>query len=121
MTPYEMRQKASRYRTEARVLEESAHTLRSVATSIRGLLSDIAGISRTVWQGPAASQFEYEAEAQSRNVDQQADEIAGEASSFESRASQLRSEANRLLHDASRIEAQQAASDPTGTVPSGAF
>ena len=119
MTPYEMRHKASRNRVEARVLEESAQTLRAVAGSIRGLLSGIAGISRTVWQGPAATQFEDEAEMQSRNVDQQADEIAGEAAAFESQAAQLRADANWLIHEASRIEAQQVATDPTGSLPSG--
>jgi hypothetical protein len=120
MTPYEMRQKASRNRTEARVLEEAAQTLRSVAGSIRGLLSGIAGISRTVWQGPAATQFEREAEIQSRNVDQQADEIAGEAAAFESIAAQLRADSNWLIHEAVRIEAQMAATAmtaPTGSPP----
>jgi len=114
MTPTEMRHAASRKRTEVRVLEESAHSLRAVAGSIRGLLSGIAGISRTVWQGPAATQFEREAEAQSRNVDQQADEIASEAGALETRADQLRAEASRLIHEAVRIEALQTVADPTG-------
>lgn len=119
MTPYEMRHTASRSRTEARVLEESAQTLRAVAASIRGLLSGIAGMSRTVWQGPAATQFEHEAEIQSRNVDQQADEIANEAGAFEKRAAHLRAEASRLAHEASRIEALQAVGDATGAPPPG--
>ena len=117
MTPTEMRHAASRKRTEVRVLEESAHSLRAVAGSIRGLLSGIAGIARTVWQGPAATQFEREAEAQSRNVDQQADEIVAEAAAFESRASGLRSEANWLIHEAFRIEAQQAGAPAAGPLP----
>jgi hypothetical protein len=104
-----MRLKASRDRTEARVLEESARTLHRVAGSIRGLLSDIAGKSRMVWQGPAATQFEYEAEIQSRDVDRQADAITGEAGQFESQAARLRAEANRLVHEAAQIEAEQAA------------
>jgi hypothetical protein len=119
MTPTEMRHAASRKRSEARVLEESAQTLRVVAGSIRGLLSGIAGISRTVWQGPAATQFEREAEAQSRNVDQQADEIASEAGALETKADQLRTEANRFIHEASRIEALQSVTDPTGAQPPG--
>lgn len=119
MTPHEMRHSASRNRTEARVLEESAQTLRAVAGSIRGLLSGIAGISRTVWQGPAATQFEHEAEIQSRNVDRQADEIASEANAFDRRAAQLRAEANRLIHEASRIEGLHALSDSTGGLPPG--
>jgi len=109
MTPYEMRQQAYRYRNEANVLEESAQILRSVAGSIRGLLSGIAGISRMVWQGPAASQFEEEAEVQSSNLDHQADEVAGEAAGFDSKAAGLRSSANWLLYEAARIEAEQAA------------
>ena len=119
MTPYEMRHEASRNRTEARVLEESAQTLRALDGSIRGLLSDIARISRRVWQGPAATQFEHEAEIQSRNVDQQADEIANEARAFETRAAQLRAEANRLVHEASRIEGLQATTASLGGLPSG--
>ena len=109
MTPYEMRQKAYRNRTEANVLEESAQILRTVAGSIRGLLSDLVGISRTVWQGPAATQFEEEAELQSRSLDGEADSIVAEATDFDQRAGQLRSEANRLIAEAARIEAQQAA------------
>lgn len=109
MTPNEMRQQAYRYRTEANVLEESAQVLRAVAASVRGLLSGIAGVSRMVWQGPAATEFEQEAEQQSRNLDGQADEINGEAAAFDSKASSLRSSANWLIHEASRIEAQQAA------------
>lgn len=126
MTPQEMRHKAARNRTEARVLDESAQTLRSVAGSIRGLLSGIAGLSRTVWQGPAATDFEREAEVQSRDVDLQADLITAEAASFESKANRLRSEANWLLHEASRIEAQQAAAAaaaaavPTAPLPAAA-
>ncbi len=104
-----MRQQASRRRTEARVLEESAQTLRSVAGSIDGLLSGIAGLSRMVWQGPAATDFEQEAEMQSRSVDQQAAELDAEAAAFASKANRLRTEANWLIHEASRIEAQQAA------------
>ncbi len=93
---------------EAKVLEESAQTLRSVARSIDGLLSGIAGLSRMVWQGPAATDFEQEAEMQSRSVDQQADELGAEAAGLESKASRLRAEANWLIHEASRIEVQQA-------------
>lgn len=121
MTPYEMRHEASRNRTEARVLEESAQTLRAVAGSIRGLLSGIAGVSRTVWQGPAATQFEQEAEIQSRNVDEQADEIANEARAFEARAAHLQAEANRLVHEASRVEGLQPATASTVSLPSGMF
>ena len=123
MTPQEMRHKASRCRTEARVLDESAQTLRSVAGAIRGLLSGISGLSRTVWQGPAATEFERQADRQSRDVDQQADLISAEAAAFESKATGLRSEANRLFHEASRIEAQQAAAAaavPTVPLPTGA-
>ncbi len=109
MTPYEMRQKAHRNRTQANVLEESAQILRSVAISIRGLLSGIVGISRMVWQGPAATRFEDEAEAHNRSLDVQADEISGEAAGFDSRAAALRSEANWLIAEAARIEASQAA------------
>jgi uncharacterized protein YukE len=116
MTPYEMRQQAYRYRTEANVLEESAQILRSVAGSVRGLLSGIAGISRMVWQGPAATQFEEEAVLQSRNLDQQADEISGEAAGFDSKSASLRSSASWLLHEAARIEAQQA-SAAAGAAP----
>jgi hypothetical protein len=112
MTPQEMRRKANRNRTEANVLEESAHTLRAVAISVRGLLSGLVGISRMVWQGPAASRFEQEAEAHNRNLEAQADDIAGEAAGFDRRAAALRSEANRLVVEAARIEAAQAAAAP---------
>ena len=109
MTPYELRQKAHRNRTHANVLEESARSLRSVASSIRGLLSGVVGISRMVWQGPAATRFEEEAAVQSRNLDQQADEIWAEASGFDRKAAALRSEANWLVAEAARLEARQAA------------
>lgn len=112
MTPYEMRQQAYRYRREANVLEESAQVLRSVAASVRGLLSGIAGISRMVWQGPAATEFEQEAEVQSRKLDGQADEVSGEAGGFDSKAASLRSTATWLLHEAARIEAEQAVTVP---------
>ncbi len=114
-----MRQQAYRNRTEANVLEESAAILRSVASSLRGILSGIAGMSRMVWQGPAATRFEEEAEAQGRRLDQQADEIAGEAAGLDSKAASLRSDANWLLTEADRIEAQQAAAAaaPVGTPP----
>lgn len=104
-----MRQQASRHRREAKVLDESAQTLRSVARSIDGLLSGIAGLSRMVWQGPAATDFEQEAEMQSRSVDQQADELDAEAAVLESQANRRRTEATWLIHEASRIEVQQAA------------
>ncbi len=115
-----MRQLAVRKRTEARVLDESAQTLQSVAGSIRGLLSGVAGFSRSAWQGPAASEFEREAEMQSRNVDEQAGELVAESAGFESKATVLRSEANRLLHDAAQIEAQQAVqAQPAAVIASG--
>ena len=109
MTPYQMRQQATRNRTEANVLDDSARTLRSVASSIDGLLSGIAGMSRMVWQGPAASQFEEEAEEHSRIVDEQAGVLRGEADGFETRASSLRSQASWLMSEAARIEAETAA------------
>ena len=109
MTPTQMRSQAARNRTEANVLDESARTLRSVATSIDGLLSGIAGMSRMVWQGPAATQFEEEAEMHSRNLNDQAGILDGEAGGFESRARALRSDANWLIAEAARIEAAAAA------------
>lgn len=114
MTPYEMRQKAARNRTEANVLEESARTLRSVAQSIDGLLSGVAAMSRMAWQGPAATAFEVEAETQSRNLDEQARVLRGEAAGFEERARSLRAEANWLIAEAARIEAAALASLPPG-------
>jgi uncharacterized protein YukE len=112
-----MRQKAGRIRVEARRFDESAQTLRSVARSIRGLLSGVAGFSRSVWQGPAAAAFEREAEMQSRYVDEQADVLGCEAAAFESKANRLRSEANRLIHDAAQLEAQRALSAVSGPPP----
>lgn len=114
MTPYEMRQKAARNRTEANVLEESARTLRSVASSIDGLLSGIAGMSRLAWQGPAASEFEEEAAAQSRKLDDQAAILDAEASGFDRKAADLRSQANWLIAEAARVEAAAAAALPPG-------
>ncbi|NND02439.1 MAG: hypothetical protein HKN91_06595 [Acidimicrobiia bacterium] len=116
MTPSQMRNQAARNRTEANVLDESARTLRSVAASIDGLLSGIAGMSRMVWQGPAATQFEEEAELHSRNVNEQADVLNGEAGGFESRARSLRSDANWLIAEAARIEAAEAANQVPGGV-----
>lgn len=118
MTPSQMRNQAARNRTEANVLDESARTLRSVATSIDGLLSGISGMSRMVWQGPAATQFEEEAEMHSRNLNDQAGVLDGEASGFESRANTLRSNANWLVAEAARIEAAAAAA--AGQTPGGA-
>ena len=114
MTPYQMRQQATRNRTEANVLDESAQTLRTVATSIDGLLSGIPGISRMVWQGPAATQFEAEAEQQSDYLNEQAGVLRAEADGFESRARGLRSDANWLISEAARLEAEAAASIPGG-------
>jgi len=109
MTPSQMRNQAARNRTEANVLDESARTLRSVALSIDGLLSGVAGMSRMVWQGPAATQFEGQAEMHSRNLNEQADVLEGEAGGFESRAASLRSNANWLIAEAARLEAAAAA------------
>lgn len=116
-----MRDQAARNRTEANVLDDSARTLRSVASSIDGLLSGIAGMSRMVWQGPAAIQFEAEAELQSRNLNEQADILEGEAAGFESRAAELRSAANWLIAEANRLEAAAAAAaaSAAGPVPGG--
>lgn len=121
MTPSQMRDQAARNRTEANVLDDSARTLRSVASSIDGLLSGIAGMSRMVWQGPAAIQFEAEAELQSRNLNEQADILEGEAAGFESRAAELRSAANWLIAEANRLEAAAAAAaaSAAGPVPGG--
>lgn len=114
MTPYEMRQQASRNRTEANVLEESAQILRSVAASIDGLLSGIAGMSRMVWQGPAATAFEADAVAHDSVLNGQADVLRGEASGFDSKARTLRSEANWLDAEADRIEREAMANLPPG-------
>jgi len=109
VTPSEMRQRAYRSRAQATALDESARVLHSVAAGIRGLLSGLVGMSRMVWQGPAATHFEEEAARQSSNLDEQAQVLSGEAGGFESKAIKLRREATWLLAEADRAEAQRAA------------
>ena len=114
MTPYEMRQKAARNRTEANVLEESAQILRSVAASIDGLLSGIAGMSRMVWQGPAATSFEEAAASHDSILNGEARVLRSEADGFDAKARTLRSEASWLDSEADRLEREAMANLPPG-------
>lgn len=114
-----MRRLAYHHRREASRLEESARELRSVAAAIRGALAPIPGISRMVWQGPAATRFEEEAAIQSAHLDVQADEITAEAVRFDREADDLRVEAARLFRQADRHEANQAAASTGSTIPAG--
>lgn len=114
MTPYELRRLADRKRAEADALVASASRLRATAGSFRDLLASIPDRSRTVWQGPAATDFEERAGAAGRELREEAQLVTGMASGFDREAGDLRAEARTLEE---RAAAEEAAATLPGASP----
>lgn len=114
MTPYQLRQLADRKRAAADALQSSAARLRTTADSFRDLLEGIPDQSRRVWQGPAATDFEYKAQAADGDLRQQAQVLSNTAIGFDREAAELRAAARALDM---RAAAEEAAAVSGGSAP----
>lgn len=84
-------------------MEDAAGRLRAIAGGLHGLLAPLVGMSRRVWKGPAADDFEVMAGRHGRIVDEQSARIGRIAGEFIVEAAQLRSVARSLDATASVV------------------
>jgi hypothetical protein len=118
MTPAELRGLADRNVADAASLGADAEHLRIQAAALRGVLEPLIVLSRQVWMGPAATEFEQNTRRRGRVLDQQADRLDRIAHELVGRARRLRSEAAALRAQASAAEAAAAGfsgGSPIGT------
>lgn len=109
LTPAELRRLADRKAAEASSLSAGAERLRPEAGALRGVLEPLIALSRRVWVGPAASEFEENTRRRGRLLDLQADRLDRIADELADRARRLRSEAATLRAHATAAEATRAA------------
>lgn len=114
MSPAELRRRATQKRADAAEMEVDSGRLRVQAAALRGLLDPLVGMSRQVWVGPAAQEFESQVRRYGGIVDTQAarlEDIAGE----------LARRAIAARHSAAGLDAQAAAAEAAaaaGAAPS---
>lgn len=116
-TPSQLRVEAGALRGEADVLEHAAARLRSISAEIRGQLAGFSAMSRAVWIGPAASDFERRVDEADAEVRTQADTLMTAAGDFVSEARALRARAGTLDAEAATLEAALSATMPSPTEP----
>ena len=114
MTSAEFRSLADEKMVKSHALSRDADRLRVQAAALRGLLGSLASISKGVWVGPAATDFEEQCAMRARQVDDQAAELQRFAGELDQRARRLREEAARL-----RSQADAAAAAAVTDVPAG--
>lgn len=100
MTSAELRRLAERKLAEASALAADADRLRAQAAALRGLLEPIVPMSRRVWVGPAAEDFEANARLHLQQIDLQALRLMRIAGEFNGEADRLRRQAAALQRQA---------------------
>ena len=118
MTPAELRRLATLRMNEAAALESDADRLRVQAAALRGLLDPLVSMSRRVWAGPAAEDFEAKARTNALVVDEQSGRLASIAAELEHQAYRLRREGESLRCQADAAVVT-AGSLPIGVTSSG--
>ncbi len=116
MTAAQLRGEAARLRARATALVDAAARLQAVAASIRDLMAGVSDVSRRVWQGPVASDFEARADDADRELKRQADTLVATAGEFRIEAASLRDRAAALERQA---DEQEAAASATVGLPPG--
>jgi hypothetical protein len=119
MTPAALRRLAAQKMADAGRLKTDADRLRTQAARIDGLLDPLVTISASVWQGPAAEDFEQCTRTRSQQLGDEAHRLRRIAGEWDDRATTLRREAASLGSQADAAEA--AAVFPPASVPRGAM
>ena len=115
MTSTELRRLANEKMVKANALSRDADRIRVQAATLRGLLGSVVSISKGVWVGPAATDFEEQCAMRARQVDDQARELRRFAGELDQRARRFREEAARLRSQAQAAAAAAAAANlPAG-------
>jgi hypothetical protein len=112
VTSNDLRREAARREQEAAARVADAARLRAEARGLRGLLMPLVEMSRRVWAGPAATEFEHDVAIHDRTLGREADLIETVAADFEQLARRQRAEAAELRRRAE--EAEIAAVAPPG-------
>ena len=103
MTSSELRRLADHKVSESYSLVRDADRLRSQAVGLHGLLNPLITMSKRVWVGPAATDFETECAWHAGRVDDQAVRIARIAGELEQQAEELRRQAELLRAEAAGL------------------
>jgi erythromycin esterase-like protein len=105
MSPGELHGLADRKLAESRSLGDDAARLRVEVAGLPDLLEPLIAMSRSVWRGPAADEFELNVAQHSRILSEQSTQIVRLAAELEERATRLRREAASLRDQAVAAEA----------------
>lgn len=104
MSPAELRRLAERKLVESGATAADADRLRAEAAALRGLLEPLITMSREVWAGPAAAEFEADLTRNGRQLDEECARINRIAADLDERARRLRLDAATLREQASVVE-----------------
>ncbi|MCP3993810.1 MAG: hypothetical protein GY722_01925 [bacterium] len=104
MTSDELRRLANQRVATADALGADAARLRSQAAELVGILNPLLPMSRRVWVGPAAEDFESTVRANTVILDQEAQRLCDIAGGLERRARFARGEAAELRARAAAIQ-----------------
>lgn len=107
MTPEDLRRLAERRLAESRSTSADADRLRVEAASLSGLLEPLVAMSREVWVGPAAAEFEAALGRHGSTLADQANRLVRLAGELDDRVTSLRSEASSLREQAAVAEAAE--------------
>ena len=105
MSPAELRRLAERKLVESGAMAADADRLRAEAAALRGLLEPLVTISREVWSGPAAAEFEADVVRHGSRLDEECGRVIRIAAELDERARLLRLDATSLREQASVAEA----------------